>query len=168
MVYEYTYDAEKERIQQIVTDTKDYHYDVWYDYRVKLDVTSEEEITNTFENLRNQARKKQENGNVCDDSVVDKYDVEYYKKPETTQYLVDRNAEYAEVLASSNEINVYGDSLIESNHHIIVTGWNDSVVDKIKEDQIHEVEYNDFGETKGIHSEIGYNGEMQDSIFYVL
>lgn len=58
---------------------------------------------------------------------------------------------------------MYGDSLIESNHHIIVTGWNDSVVDKIKEDQIHEIEYNDFGETKGIHSEIGYNGEMQDS-----
>jgi len=31
-----------ERIQQTITDTKDYHYDVWYGYRDEVIVSNEE------------------------------------------------------------------------------------------------------------------------------
>ena len=187
-VYEYAYDAEKERIQQIKTDTKDYHYDVWYEYTEKADVVGDSELQDTFDHLIDKVKKKEENNSFCtsqlnDTSVThvqtdngthkskqektikkkDKYDVEYFKEPEVTDYTLDRNMEYTEVLASNDAVNVYGETLLQSDKEEIVTGWNDSVVAKINTDKVNKISYNDYGATEDIVAGHGYNSEMMDS-----
>ncbi|MEG0664744.1 MAG: hypothetical protein RR483_06565, partial [Clostridia bacterium] len=108
-IYDYKYDAEKERISQKKTDTKDYHYDQWYNYSEPLDVVGDLEIEDTFKNLKEQAKKKQDNGKVCSRVLSDKYDVTYYEQTEVTNYTLDRNQEYTQVLKANDIVNVYGD-----------------------------------------------------------
>ena len=62
-VYTYEYDGNQERITT-KTDTKDCHYDVWYDYVVEDDVVSEESFKSVFENLQDQIKRKRSNGNT--------------------------------------------------------------------------------------------------------
>jgi len=62
-VYTYEYDGNQERITT-KTDTKDCHYDVWYDYVVEDDVVSEESFKSVFENLQDQIKTKRSNGNT--------------------------------------------------------------------------------------------------------
>jgi len=62
-VYTYEYDENQERITT-KTDTKDCHYDVWYDYVVEDDVVSEESFKSVFENLQDQIKRKRSNGNT--------------------------------------------------------------------------------------------------------
>ena len=62
-MYTYEYDGNQERITT-KTDTKDCHYDVWYDYVVEVDVVSEESFDSVFENLQDQIKTKRSNGNT--------------------------------------------------------------------------------------------------------
>lgn len=170
-VYTYTYDAEKERVSQTWTDTKDYHYDQWYDYTTPIKVVSDKQIENTFQNLRDQVTKKQDNKNICTTESQesydmlhnqDSYDVTYYKETKKTEYIVDRNKEYTDVLKANDTVNVYGETLLQSNDEQIVTGWNDSVVAKITSQDIKKISYNDYGSTKDLRSGNGYNGDILD------
>ena len=160
--YDYSYDAEKERVQQVRTDTKDYHYDQWYTYSEPLDVVSDSKIEDTFKNLKEQAKKKQKNNNVCSSVLSDSYDVTYFKEPEVTNYTIDRNMEYSEVLKANDTINVYGDTLLESNEESMISGLNNSVIAKVKGTNVKKISYSDYGKTKDILSGIGYNSETLD------
>ncbi|MGX8851070.1 DUF6531 domain-containing protein [Amedibacillus sp. YH-ame10] len=160
--YEYTYDAEKERIQQVITDTKDYHYDQWYNYSEPLDVVGNLEIEDTFKNLREQAKKKQHNQNVCTSVLSDSYDVTYFKEPEVIDYTVDRSMEYSEVLQAEDTIHVYGDTLLQTDEVNIVSGLNNSIIAKVDDTNIKKINYSDYGATNDITSGNGYNGEMLD------
>ncbi len=160
--YDYKYDAENERISQTRKDTKDYHFDEWYSYREDLPTISDSQIKNVFENVKKQVSKKQKNGNVCSYIATDSYDVEYFKKPETTTYLVDRTMEFSNVLKSNDTVNIYGETLLQSNNATIVNGWNDSVVAKVTKNNVKKVSHSDYGEVKNINSGQSYNGEMLD------
>lgn len=161
-VYDYKYDAENERVQQIKTDTKDYHYDQWYDYNESLELVEDKEIDDVFKNLQEQVKKKKKNNDVCDKIVSDTYDVTYFKEPEVTKYTLDRNKEYTEVLKDNDGVYVFGETLLQSNGEDVVTGWNNSVIAKLQEDKVKKVSYRDYGTTKDINKGYGYNAEMLD------
>ena len=160
--YDYKYDAEKERISQKRTDTKDYHFDQWYTYSEQLPVVSDETIKTTFASLKEQVREKKSNGNVCSYIASDSYDVTYFKQPETTTYVVDRNVEFSTILKENDTVNVYGENLLQSNDKTIVNGYNDSVVAEVSKNKVEKLSYFDYGETKSKASGHGYNGEMLD------
>ena len=161
-VYSYVYDGEQERIGQTKKDTQDYHYDVWYTTRKNLNLVSKEEITDTFDSLREQVAKKEKNKNSCIVTGKKKEDVTYYKKDIETRYLLDRNAEYTEVLNDGTVDYIYGKNLLEDSYGLVVNGWNNSIVARIEESGIKIVSYNDYGATKNIKSGYSYNGEMKD------
>ena len=160
-VYTYEYDGNQERITTTKTDTKDYHYDVWYDYVVEVDVVSEESFDSVFENLQDQIKTKRANSNTCTSTLKDKYDVAYYKEPEVTKYVLDRNIENSIVLASNDEINIYEDSrLVLVDNEIQVTGMNQTVVASVSGSDVETYYYDDYGNSSSIGH--GYNGELKD------
>ena len=87
----------------------------------------------------------------------------YHKEIETTEYLVDRNREYSEVLAENERIHVYGNGLIESDGEAIITGWNGSVIGQTKNTQIEMYQYDDYGKSDKRETGHGYNQEMKDA-----
>ncbi|MEF9920596.1 MAG: RHS repeat-associated core domain-containing protein, partial [Erysipelotrichaceae bacterium] len=111
---------------------------------------------------KEQAKKKQDNGKVCSRVLSDKYDVTYFIEPEVTNYTLDRNQEYTQVLKANDTINVYGDTLLQSNHESIITAKNESVVAKVTSQDIKKISYHDYGQTSDIKSGNGYNGETLD------
>ncbi|WP_280684516.1 MULTISPECIES: RHS repeat-associated core domain-containing protein [unclassified Breznakia] len=160
--YDYFYDAQQNRIAQIKTDLKDYHFDVWYDYNVEFEVTSTEQLANGFDELRKQIESKEKNGGICSYIDSSSYDVTYYKEPEVTNYMLERNSDYAQVLSINGKTNVFGISLLESDNEIQVKGLNDSIVAKVGNDKITKITYNDFGKTNSQIVGHGYNSEMMD------
>ena len=64
--YEYTYDAEHDRVQSVKSDTKDYGYTRWYEYEEGLVLRSEEEVIDIFDNLREQVEIVEENEGCVD------------------------------------------------------------------------------------------------------
>ena len=154
------------------TDTKDYHIEVWYNEREPFTIIEEEEIERTFLELREKV-EKQEKEKVCEpkETITKGYqelerrkerfkqanaiekiknniyskDEIYHREAETTEYIVDRNREYSEVLAENETIHVYGNTLIESDENTIITGWNNSVIAQVSEDDITRYHYEDYG-----------------------
>ncbi|MDF9824489.1 hypothetical protein M2475_000793 [Breznakia sp. PF5-3] len=59
-VYDYTYDAQGERVKQIKSDIRECPMTLWYDYTLSLefDDVSEKEVEDSFDILRDQVRKK--------------------------------------------------------------------------------------------------------------
>ncbi|MFV0393967.1 MAG: RHS repeat-associated core domain-containing protein [Coprobacillaceae bacterium] len=161
-VYTYAYDGNQERISSTRTDTKDYHYDVWYDYVVDVEVVSEEDMGMAFDKLQDQVDRKQANGDKCESNLTGKYDVTYYKEPEVTKYILDRNEENTTVLASNDEVNIYGEELLQVDNEIQITGLNQSVVASIEGSSIERYYYNDYGYSEEVTSGHGYNGEVKD------
>lgn len=187
--YEYHYDGEKERIEQKYVDTKDYHMEVWYDDREPFTIVTEEVIDDTFLTLREKV--KQQKAGICEsdkekteenssfeighniwsiDNIVDmireylySQDEVYYKDQEYTEYIVDRNSEFTEVLAENEAIHVYGDGLVESDEETVISGWNNSVIAEVSDDGIKKYDYDDFGNSDDIESGHGYNQEMKDA-----
>ena len=189
-VYEYEYDAQGERITQTYTDTQDYHLEVWYNGEESYTIVAEEEIAETFRIFKEKVIAYEENP-VCEPKAqntkqVPSYefgrniftktfekefirtyqypmDEVYYLEPETTEYLVDRNREYSEVLAENERIHVYGNGLIESDGEAIITGWNGSVIGQTKNTQIEMYQYDDYGKSDKRETGHGYNQEMKDA-----
>ncbi len=87
----------------------------------------------------------------------------YHKEIETTEYLVDRNREYSEVLAENERIHVYGNGLIESDGEAIITGLNGSVIAQSDGTEIITYEYEDYGKGSKKETGHGYNQEMKDA-----
>ena len=55
----------------------------------------------------------------------------YIDDMEMTNYIVDCNREYSEVLAENETVHVYGDTLLQSDGDTIISGLNNSVIAEI-------------------------------------
>ena len=93
--HSFTYD-DNGNIAQKITDRKDYHYDVWYDYTEPQTVVSKKRWKDVFKKLKEQVKRKEKTS--CEVSGKDSYDVSNHKKPQQINYLVDRNNEYTKVI----------------------------------------------------------------------
>ena len=87
----------------------------------------------------------------------------YHKEIETTEYLVDRNREYSEVLAENERIHVYGNGLVESDGEAIITGWNGSVIAESDGIEIITYEYEDYGKGSKKETGHGFQQEIKDA-----
>ncbi len=159
-IYSYKYDAQKERISQTKKDTKVYRYDDWYEYNEQVALMDKKEVKEAFVSLKRQAAEG--DGKICSNLVVGANEVNYKKQNEETQFILDRNREYTEVLKDDTSLYVYGEQLLQSDQYDIVNGLNDSVVAKIDGNKIEKISYNDYGNTRDIKKGKGYNGETLD------
>ena len=86
----------------------------------------------------------------------------YIDDMEMTNYIVDCNREYSEVLAEKETVHVYGDTLLQSDGDTIISGSNNSVIAEIGVDEVKNIRYDDYGYSDEMLSGHGYKGEMQD------
>ena len=86
----------------------------------------------------------------------------YIDDMEMTNYIVDCNREYSEVLAENETVHVYGDTLLQSDGETIISGLNNSVIAEIGVDEVKNIRYDDYGYSDEMLSGHGYKGEMQD------
>ncbi|MCI8541609.1 MAG: LysM peptidoglycan-binding domain-containing protein [Erysipelotrichaceae bacterium] len=175
LIYTYRYDGQKERIEQKIQDTKEYHKDVWYDETETI--VEKETLNASFDHLKQQVETQGQCDPILIFDINDSWkkeitntyfhtnkvwvDEPYYKEEEVVRYLTDRNTQYSEVLASNEEVQVYGMGLIESDQKTILRGWNEDVIAEVKGEEITQYEYKDYGESEQIQGH-GYRSEMKD------
>ena len=161
-IYQYKYDANNERIESKKIDSKEYHYDKWYDYVEEIVVVSKEEFEDTFDRIKAQIEIKESNGNKCEVRIAGNKEISYYKEDEETRYILDRSVENSVVLAVNEEINIYnGNQLLQVEDDIKVTGLNQSIVASVEDFEVKRYSYSDYGVSSNIER-LGYNGEVKD------
>jgi RHS repeat-associated protein len=115
-----------------------------------------------FERLQKQVETKEANGNTCSSNLSGKYDVTYFKELEVTEYILDRSVDYTTVLASNDEVNIYGSELVQVDDEVQVTGLNQTVVASVEGSNVKSYSYDDYGQTTDTTKGHGYNSEMKD------
>ncbi|TDW14693.1 RHS repeat-associated protein [Breznakia blatticola] len=162
-IYTFAYDAQGDKISESKQDVRTYQKQVWYDYEGVIDVTasSDTKVKNTFDGLRQQVKTKEANGGVCTYQGTSSYTASYKKDVEVTDFVLDKNVEYTQILETNGNGNVYGLSILEEDGTTLVASLNDSIALQVKNNKVTKLTYSDYGKTSNIAQSHAYNGEYQ-------
>ena len=111
--------------------------------------------------LTKQAKARQDNRGCT--VTETKYRTHTYQKEDVDKnYVLDRSVEYSQILQEGNEQSVYGLTRLESEDTKYITGVNDTINLSIKDNEVTEYAYDDYGNSEDIEEGFGYNGEHKD------
>ena len=99
-----------------------------------------------------------------------KYRTHTYQKEDIDKtFVLDRSVEYSQILQEGNDQSVYGLTRLESEDTKYITGVNDTINLSIKDNEVTEYAYDDYGNSEDIEEGFGYNGEHKDrsGLFYL-
>ena len=181
----YEYDAEGDRIHEdkkvkdkSLEGNSKPDQDLWYDYLQSLKFTEVKELLedknadDTFDSLRSQIVFRNEHKGICASGIG--RPVDPHETDSSTDYVLDKTAEDALILAANDEFSIYGEERIstESDEERLtyISGLNQSVFATVTQDTsiaqlddiMETVTYDDFGNTVDMVGGFGYNGERLD------
>ena len=111
--------------------------------------------------LTKQAKARQDNRGCT--VTETKYHTHTYQKEDIDKtFVLDRSVEYSQILQEGNEQSVYGLTRLESEDTKYITGVNDTINLSIKDNEVTEYAYDDYGNSEDIEEGFGYNGEHKD------